>query len=152
MSERSRLYSTRRTSITRALVDIIKSINGTGDYVSNLSGQVYDKLKYIEDINDFPAVCVIAGSETRNYKTAEYKDRYIGYKILIFVNEENPLTKLDNVLEDIETVLESNGRFAYIDKKGATQYGHDITILNISTDEGALEPIAIGEMSILVHY
>lgn len=152
MSDRSRLYTTRRTAISKALVDLIKDIDGTNDYVSNLSGQVYDKLRYIEDISDFPAVCVIAGSETRSYKTSEYKDRYIGYKILIFVNEENPLTKLDNVLEDIETVLESNARFQYLDKTGAAQYSIDITILNISTDEGALEPIAIGEMSILVHY
>lgn len=152
MSERSRIYSTRRSSVVKSIVELLRTINGTDEFNSNLYEQVFDKLKYIEDLNDFPAVCVTAGSETRTYQSNEYKDRYLNCKIVIFVNEENPLTKLDAVIEDIETLLEENGRLAYIDKKGNTQYTHDITLINISTDEGTLEPMAIGEMSILVHY
>lgn len=152
MSTRSRIYTTRRTSIVNAIVDLLKTIDGTGNFTSNLSGQVHDKLRYINDINDFPAVCVIAGSETRKYQAAEYKDRFLSCRIIVFVNEENPLTKLDSALEDIETMLETNGRLAYVDKQGSTQRTNGITILTISTDEGALEPIAIGEMSIMVQY
>jgi hypothetical protein len=150
--DRSRLFSSRRTAITDSLVALFKSIDGTGEFVSNISGQVFNKLKYMEDLNDFPAISVIAGSENRTYQTAQYRDRFLNCRIVVFVNEETPLTKLDSVLEDLETLIEANGRLAYIDKQGATQYTHDIKILNISTDEGALEPIAIGEMSILVHY
>lgn len=147
-----RVYSTRRTLITEYLVSLLKTIDGTGNFISDLNNQVYNKLRFVSDINDFPAVSVIAGSETRDYQTAGYKDRYLSFKIVVFANEENPLTTLDGILEDIETLLEDNGQLPYIDRRGVEQRVHDITILSISTDEGALEPLAIGEMSILVHY
>jgi len=148
----SRLYTTRRSAITNAIVDLLKQINGTGEYVSNLSNNVYNKLKFIESINDFPTVCVVASSESRTYQAGGYKDRFLSFKLIIFANEENPLTKLDAILEDIETLLESNGRLAYEDRQGIAQRLVDITINSISTDEGAFEPIAIGEMGITVRY
>lgn len=147
-----RRYSTRRILITEALVNLIKTINGSSEFNSNLNEQVYNKLRFVSDINDFPSVSVIAGSETREYQTGHYRDRYLNFKIVIFANEENPLTTLDGILEDIEAVLEDNGQLPYTDRSGQTQRTLDITVLSISTDEGALEPLAIGEMSILVHY
>jgi hypothetical protein len=62
------------------------------------------------------------------------------------------LKKCEAILEDIETLVEDNGRLAYTDRQGTTQFTHDITILSISTDEGTLDPISIGEMSLRVHY
>jgi hypothetical protein len=147
-----RTYSSRRTAIIEALVTLIKTIDGTGTFRSNLNNNVYGKLKFISDLNDFPTVCVIASSESREYTTGQYRNRFLQVKILIFANEENPLTKMDSVLEDIETLLEDNGRLTYYDKSGDAQKTHDITISSISTDEGALEPVAIGEMFIMVHY
>lgn len=149
---RSRKYTTRRSSIVESLVTLFKTIDGSGSFVSNLSGNVYNHLKYISNINDFPSVCVVAGSESRDYQAGQYRDRYLSIRLIIFLNEENPLTKLDAVLEDIETLIEDNGRLAYTDKLGNIDTTHDITVLSISTDEGTLEPIAIGEMSLRVHY
>lgn len=152
MNDVSRNYSTRRTSIITSIAEMLKAIDGTGDYTSSLSGNVYPFLKFFSDINEFPSVCVIAGSESREYQTGGYKDRFLSAKIIIFVTQENPLTQIDAVLEDIETLIERNGRLAYVDKQGGTQYTHDITVLSLTTDEGTLDPIAIGEMSIRVHY
>ena len=56
------------------------------------------------------------------------------------------------LLEDIETVLETNARLSYIDNTGNTQYTHEITIVSIDTDEGVLEPLGVGEMLIEVRY
>jgi hypothetical protein len=148
----NRVYTSRRSGIVTALVDKLKTIDGSSSFVSSVFRNVYPKLHFITDIKDFPTVCVVAGSETRLYQAAEYKDRFLNLKIIIFVDEENPLTKLDAILEDIETVVEENGRLAYEDKVGATQYTHDITVLSITTDEGTLEPLAIGEMEVRVRY
>jgi len=148
----SRTYSTRRYAIVNALVDLFKKIDGTGRYTSNLTNNVFNKLKFFEDVSDFPAVCVTASNETRDYQGAGYRDRYLDIRIMIFIHEENPLYKCEGVLEDLETLIEDNGRLAYIDRQGNTQYTHDITVLSISTDEGTLDPISIGEMSIRVHY
>lgn len=148
----SRLYSTRRQAIVSSLVELFKTINGTGNFRSNLSNNVYSKLKFFDEISDFPVVCVIAGNELRDYKTGGYRDRYLDIRVMIFIREEDPLEKCESVLEDLETLIEDNGRLAYTDKQGNTQYTHDITVLSISTDEGTLDPISIGEMSIRVHY
>jgi hypothetical protein len=72
--------------------------------------------------------------------------------MMIFVREENPLEVCEAILEDIETVIETNGQLQYVDKTGTTQTTHDIVVLSLSTDEGTLDPISIGEMSVRVHY
>lgn len=148
----SRTYSTRRRSIVAALVDLFKKVDGTGAFVSNLNQNVSEYLRFFSDVQDFPALCVVAGSEERQYQTAGYRDRYLNLRLIVFVNEEFPLTKCEAILQDLETLIEDNGRLAYTDRQGTTQYTHDITVLSISTDEGTLDPISIGEMTIRVHY
>jgi hypothetical protein len=69
-----------------------------------------------------------------------------------YVNSEDAVEDLDKLLEDVEVVLEDNSRLAYVDRKGATQYTHQITIISIDTDEGVLEPYGVGEMTIEVRY
>ena len=148
----SRTYSTRRYAVVNALVEKIKQINGTGSYTSNLNSNVFNKLKFYDDVSDFPCVCVTAGTETRQYQAGGYRDRFLDMRLMVFVREDNPLEVCEAILEDIETVIEENGRLEYTDRTGATQTTHDITILSISTDEGTLDPISIGEMTIRVHY
>ena len=150
MTERT--YSTRRYAVVNALVEKVKEINGTGSYVSNLNRNGFNKLKFYDDVSDFPCVCITAGTETRQYQAGGYRDRFLDIRLMIFVKEDNPLDVCEAILEDIETVAEANGRLAYIDRTGATQYTHDITVLSISTDEGTLDPISIGEMTLRVHY
>ena len=148
-----RLYSTRRQAIVKSLMDLLGNINGAGDYESrDLSDRVYGTLKFFSDLTDFPAVCVVAGTEVRGYKTAGYRDRYLDVKIVIFVQEENALDTCELLLQDIESLIEENGRLAYTDRQANLQHTHDITIMSISTDEGTLEPISIGEMSLRVQY
>jgi len=148
----ARTYTTRRSAIIHAIVNCLKQINGTGDFVSNLSGNIHPKVVFIESITDFPTVCVIASGETRTYQAGGYKDRFMTVKVILFVNEENPLTKLDAIMEDIETLLEINAQLPYEDRRGSPQKTLDITVNSISTDEGAFEPIAIGEMNLTVRY
>jgi hypothetical protein len=148
----SRTYTSRRSSITLALVEKLKEINGSGSYTSSLFGNVIPKLEFVSDINNFPSVSVVAGNEIRVYQAAGYKDRYLSMKIIIFVDEENPLTKLDAILEDIETVIEDNSQLVYEDKQGQEQKTIDISLVSINTDEGTLEPIAMAEMELRVHY
>lgn len=148
----ARTYSTRRYALIDSLVALFKRIDGTGAYLSNLNQNVFSKLKFYDEVTDFPTVCVTASNESRQYQAGGYRDRYLEVRLMVFVNEENPLKKCEAILEDIETLVEDNGRLAYTDRQGNTQFTHDITILSISTDEGTLDPISIGEMSLRVHY
>jgi len=148
----ARVYSTRRSAIVNALVEKLKEIDGSGSYVSNVHRQVFPKLKFFDEIKDYPTLCVTAGQEFRQYQAGGYRDRYLDVKITVFIYEEEPLLASEALLEDIETIIENNGRLVYEDRTGTSQTTHDITVLSISTDEGTLDPISIGEMTLRVHY
>jgi len=148
----ARKYSTRRNALVTSIVDLLKTIDGSGEFVSNVNGNVFGTLKFFDEVKDFPAICVTASNETREYQTGGYRDRFLDIRIMIFIKEEEPLTACEAVLEDIESLLEGVGKLTYTDKRGAIQNIHDILILSLSTDEGTLDPISIGEMNIRVHY
>jgi hypothetical protein len=69
-----------------------------------------------------------------------------------YVNEEDAVDALDALLEDVETVLEDSSSTAYTDKLGVSQTIQQITIISIETDEGVLEPLGVGEITIEVRY
>ena len=148
----TRTYATRRQAIINALVNKLKSIDGNGEYLTNLFNNVHPRLKFLDEIEEFPAVHLNAGSETREYQGGGYKDRFMSVTLRCYVNSEDAVEDLDKLLEDVEVVLEDNSRLEYIDRKGATQYTHQITIISIDTDEGVLEPYGVGEMTIEVRY
>lgn len=148
----TRTYATRRQAIINALVNKLKGIDGNGEYLTNLFNNVHPRLKFWDEIEEFPAVHLNAGSETREYQGGGYKDRFMSVTLRCYVNSEDAVEDLDKLLEDVEVVLEDNSRLEYIDRKGATQYTHQITVISIDTDEGVLEPYGVGEMTIEVRY
>jgi len=150
MAERA--YATRRQSIISAIVDKLKEINGAGSYLTDLEENVHPRLKFWDEVEEFPAVHMNAGSESREYQSGGYKDRFLSVTIRCYVNEEDAVDALDKLLEDVETVLETSSRLKYYDRTGAAQYTHQITILSIDTDEGVLEPYGVGEILIEVRY
>lgn len=150
MAERT--YTTRRHGIIAALVTALKDIDGTGDYLVNLNDNVSPRLKFWDEVDEFPAVHLNAGSETREYQGGGHKDRFLSVTVRCYVQAEDAVLALDELLEDVETVLESNSRLAYTDRTGATKYTQQITIISVDTDEGVLEPLGVGEILIEVRY
>lgn len=152
MGFEERNYTSRRMGIVYALVDILKEINGQHPYQIDLEDEVYPRLLFWDEVNNFPAVHLNAGPETREYQGGGYKDRFMTVTIRCYVNEEDAVLALEGLLEDVETVLEKNGRMPYKDRTGATQHTQVISIISIDTDEGVLEPIGVGEIVCEVRY
>jgi len=150
MAERA--YTTRRLGILTAIVEKLKDINGQGDYLTNLNENVSPRLKFWDEVEEFPAVHLNAGSETREYQGGGYKDRFLSVTIRCYVQDEDSVQALDELLEDVETLLEENSNLTYIDRKNVVQSTQQITIISIDTDEGVLEPLGVGEMLIEVRY
>lgn len=150
MAERD--YTTRRMAIVQALENKLKLINGNSPYRSNLYNNVLPRLKFWDEVQDFPAVHVSAGAETRQYQGGGYKDRFLTLTIRVYVQEENAIFALEKLFEDIETVIEQNSRLEYTDRDNQTQYVQQITIVSIDSDEGALEPLGVGEIICEVRY
>lgn len=148
----ARNYTTRRLAIVNALVDKLKDIDGNGDFITDLYGNVHPRLKFWDEISEFPALHLNPGAESREYQAAGYKDRFLGITVRCYVHEEDAVEALEALLEDVETVLETHSRLEYEDRSGNTQYTQQITIISISTDEGTLEPYGVGEIQIEVRY
>ncbi len=148
----SRAYTTRRLGIVNAIVEKLKDINGAGTFLSDLNENVSPRLKFWDEVEEFPAVHLNAGSETREYQGGGYKDRFLSITLRCYVQAEDAVEALDELMEDVETVLEDNSRLAYLDRTQTTQYTQQITIVSIDTDEGVLEPLGVGEMLIEVRY
>jgi len=148
----TRAFTTRRLGIVNALVDQLKNINGAGAFLSDVNENVSPRLKFWDEVEEFPAIHLNAGSETREYQAGGYKDRFLSITLRCYVQAEDSVEALDELLEDVETVLEDNSRLPYLDRTQTTQYTHQITIVSVDTDEGVLEPLGVGEILIEVRY
>ena len=147
-----RSFTTRRLGIIEGLVNKLKDIDGTGEYRSNVNENVSPRLKFWDEIEEIPAIHLNAGSETREYQGGGHKDRFLSVTLRCYVKDEDAVTALDELLEDVETVIEDNSRLTYKDRNNADQYTQQITIVSIDTDEGVLEPLGVAEMLIEVRY
>ena len=146
-----RQYTSRRAAITRALADKIAEIDGRGIYHTAVA-EVSPRLKFWDEVEEFPAVHLNAGSESRQYQGGQYKDRFLNITVRCYVNQEDSVDALDELLEDVETILEENSRLRYYDRMGLEQFTQQITIISIDTDEGVLDPLGVGEVLIEVRY
>ena len=152
MSVTKRTYTTRRSAIVDALVTELKKINQTGAFLTDVYDNVHPRLKFWDEVDTFPAIHLNAGSESREYQGGGYKDRFLTVTVRCYVKETDAVEALDKLLEDVETVVETNGRLAYTDRQGNQQFTLDILVISIDTDEGVLEPFGVGEMQLQVHY
>ena len=130
-----RTYTSRRSNILKALAEKLKGIDGSGAMLTDVANNVHPFLKFWDEIEEFPAIHLNAGSETRVYQGGGYKDRYLNITIRCYVKESDDTVALDGLIEDVETVLEIHGKLDYTDKQGNAQSTHDILIISIDTDE-----------------
>ena len=147
-----REYTSRRIAIIDALVEKLEEIDGSGNYRTDLNGNVSRRLKFWDEVEEFPAVHISAGSETREYLGAQNKTRFMNITLRCYVNDENSVEALEGLLEDVETVLDTHSRLRYVDRKYDFQYTQLITVLCLDTDEGVLEPLGVGEIVCEVRY
>lgn len=147
-----RTYSSRRLNIVEALAEKLKVIDGQGEFLSDVNNNVVPRLKFWDEVEEFPAIHLNPGAETRQYQAGGYKDRFLGVTVRIYVQEEDAQEALGRLLEDVETVIEENSRLDYYDNRAVAQSTHQISVLSISTDEGVLEPLGVAEMELEVRY
>jgi hypothetical protein len=140
----------KRTSITQAIANKLKEINGQAPYQTNLYQNSYAKLKFWDEVNDFPSVYLTPGSEQREYLPAEFKWGFLGVSIKVYCKGEDSQEQLEKLLADIELCIDNNRNIVYDSTNGYDTT--EILIQSITTDEGLLAPYAIGEINLQVRY
>ena len=140
----------RRTSILKALAEKFKEIDGTGVYKTNLYGNSFSKLKFWDEVSDFPSVYMSTGTETREYHPAQFAWGFLGICIKAYVKGEDAHEQLEQLLEDLERCVDANRVLVYdTDNNYETT---EILVQSITTDEGLLAPYGVGEINLEVRY
>jgi hypothetical protein len=146
-------YRTARKKIVEALVKQLKGINGNHPYNSNVFNNVHPNMIFLDQIQEYPKVCVVAGDESREYQPNEFKWRFLRLDIRVYVeNQEDPQEVLALLMEDIERVIDENDVLIYDDTVSPNLTTTSLTLESLSTDEGVLNPLGIGEMTLVCRY
>jgi hypothetical protein len=143
----------RRKEIVEFIVTQLKEIDGQTSgfnssytYINNLFNNVFRKLKFLDEVNDFPSIYVSAGAEIRDFNSKSLTVATLDVTIRAYVfGEDNSQNLSDDLVQDIEHVIYSLGDNP---DKGIL----DITIDNISTDEGLATPYGIAEVELTIVY
>jgi hypothetical protein len=139
----------KRISIVKALAEKLKTIDGSSPYTVNLYNNVYPKLKFWDEVTDFPAVYMSAGSEVRDYLPSHFAWGYLNVSLKVYCKGTESQEQLEDLLTDIENCIDTNRVLSYDSTGGETT---EILITSITTDEGLLAPYAIGEINLQVRY
>jgi len=151
-STTARRYSSRRRAVVEALAVALERINGQPPFRSSVA-KVERRLKFWDEVNEFPTIHVGAGTETREYDGGGFRFRFLTITVRIYVSDDNDVVEaLEELLEDVETVIEDSDPLTYYDSTGASQTTVQTTIATVDTDEGVLEPLGVGEITLEIRY
>ena len=146
-------YRTARKKIVDAIVEKIKLIDGNHPYNSNVFNNVHGGMIFLDEIQEFPKVCVVSGDESREYQPNEFKWRFLSLDIRVYVeDQEDPQEVLARLMEDIERVIDDNDVLIYDDTVSPNLTTTSLTLQSLTTDEGVLAPLGIGQMTVLCRY
>jgi hypothetical protein len=140
----------KRISIIKALTEKFKLINGQQPYQVNLFQNAYAKLKFWDEVEDFPAIYLTPGTEMREYHPGNFAWAYLGIAVKVYCHGESSSEQLEKLLEDIETCVDANRQIIYDSTNNYSTT--EILIQSITTDEGLLAPYAVGEINLQVRY
>ena len=147
------MATSRRTEIIDFLVTELKKIDGGTStfnsnytYNTNLFNNVERKLRFLDEINDFPSLYIAGGTEIREFNSENLTTATLDATIRAYVfSEDNSQSDIDNLVQDIEHVIYNIGENS---SKGIQQFN----IANISADEGLLTPYGLSEIEITIQY
>ena len=147
------IYRTARKRIVDALVDKLQLIDGNYPYNSNIFNNAHGGMVFLDEIQEYPKLCVVPGDETREYQPGEFKWRFLSLDIRVYVeDQDDPQEVLALLMEDIERVLDNNDVLTYDDTVSPNLTTTSLTLESMSTDEGVLIPLGIGELTVLCRY
>ena len=146
-------YRTARKRIVDALVEKLQLIDGNHPFNSNVFNNAHSGMIFLDEIQEYPKLCVVPGDETREYQPNEFKWRFLGLDIRVYVeDQDDPQEVLALIMEDIERVIDDNDVLTYDDTVSPNLTTTSLTLQALTTDEGVLAPLGIGQMTVLCRY
>lgn len=139
----------KRTQIVEEIVRLFKTnMNGSSPFVSNVFDNVKSRQIFWDEVTDYPLICVYPGAETREYLPGSFKWGFLGINIRIYVNDEDAKDRIEEIFDDIEVIIDSNLNLTV----AGNNLSEDIRLLSLADDEGLLNPLGVGEVTLEVRY
>ena len=133
--------ATRRTQIIDALVSDLESNTEVP------TGNVHKRYKYLDELNDFPAITFVARNEDRVHYGGANKFARVSVDLRGYVFAEDQLDTAESLAANVETkvtdVFASNHRDLQVDSALVTSF---------RTDEGLMSPYGVADLSFIITY
>tara|TARA_Y100000593_G_C4254338_1_gene308827 strand:- start:91 stop:591 length:501 start_codon:yes stop_codon:yes gene_type:complete len=152
----------RRKRIIDSLVSELKFIDGEEDgrninvvrtgytYKTNVFNNVFRRMKFLNEINDFPTLIVTAAGEDRIEIGAGVRFGTFGFEIRGYVKDEDTIETEEDLADDIEFVLQT---MAHSPGHRDTALGiTDIILTSTETDEGLMTPFGVVIVNGIIRY
>ena len=139
----------KRTQIIDEIVRLFKvNLNGTSPYITNIFDNAKNRQVFWDEVTDFPTICVYPGAEIREYLPGDFKWAFLTVNIRIYVKDEDAKERLEEIFDDIEDVIDNNNNLVV----SGNNLSVEIRLLSITDDEGLLNPLGVGEITLEVRY
>lgn len=123
----------KKSEILNLLVSTLEASTGA---------KVYRRLKFLDQINDFPTICLDASPVDRNHEEFTILRDIIDIDLRAYIHSENAISTCDSLIHTIEI-----GLMNLVDTKIEM-----IRVMSIDTDEGLFEPYGVITMRVRVQY
>jgi len=133
--------ASRRTDILDALKTHLGQINSVD------SNNVYKSYRWIDELNDYPAITFVARSEQRLHRGDARKLALIIISLRAYVyNGDGAMAEVEQLVRDVETQVTS------FTSENRDLLVESALVASVRTDEGLMHPYGVGDMDINITY
>ena len=112
------------------------------------ASNIFKNYKFLDEINDFPSVCFVAGSENREELGANRRLGTIEVALRGYVFDENNVDIAEILAQNVESKVDSFSANVAARANGVS----DARVISFRTDEGLLQPYGVADLEIEILY
>jgi len=130
----------------RRIIDGFKTELGQTPDVD--ASNVHKLFKFLDELNDFPSVCFVASSESREQLGANRRLGTIDVALRGYVFDENNVDKAEILAQNVESKVDSFSANVAARANGVS----DARVISFRTDEGLLQPYGVADLEVQILY
>ena len=130
----------------RRIIDGFKTEIGQTPDVD--ASNIFKHFKFLDELNDFPSVCFVAGTERREQLGANRRLATIDVALRGYVFDENNVDKAEILAQNVESKVDSFSANVAAQANGVS----DARVVSFRTDEGLLQPYGVADLEIEILY
>ena len=112
------------------------------------ASNVHKRFKFLDELNDFPSLCFVAGGESRQELGANRRLGTIEVALRGYVFDENNVDTAEILAQNVESKVDSFSANVAARANGVS----DARVTSFRTDEGLFTPYGLADLEIQILY